>query len=96
MTHELTKRELRACRAFNRLLSDRTEGWAEAEACDRHYDGGEWSGPAWGDNWQEAHERCHQIIAERFEFPSAEYVMHLMHRYEDEEQYRWWKAITRH
>jgi hypothetical protein len=89
--NQLTKNDLHAVRAFHRLLSVHTEGWDEAEGCDRHYDGGEWSAPAWGRNWQEADEHCYRIIADRFDL-SPEYVMHLVLAYCDEEQHYFWKA----
>lgn len=92
MSIDLTTNEVQACRAFSRLLAVHTEGWLEAEGCDSHYDGGEWSGPAWADNWQEAEEHCYRLIADRFDLPSPEYVMHLTLASENEEQHRFWKA----
>lgn len=83
-THPLSPHELNACRALARLLAIHTEGWHEIEACDRHFDGGEWSGSAWADNWQSADEHCCQIIADRFGFPSAEYVQNLSYIYDNE------------
>lgn len=57
-----------AVRSFHRLYAIRTEGWDEAEGCDRHFDGGEWSGPAWAKNWEDEYKRTAQHIAERFGF----------------------------
>ena len=96
MAHELNHHELQACRAFHKLLAVRTEGWAEAEAADAKFDGGEWSGPAWGDHWQQAEEYCEEVIARRFGFPSAEYVMQMVNVYENEEQgrYFWSQFVT--
>jgi len=56
-------------RAYNRILAQRTEGWEEAEACDSQYDAGEWSGPAWGDNWQRVESEVAEYVAERFGVP---------------------------
>ena len=61
-----TRHMKRAIRAALRLLSITTEGWAEGEACDRHFDGGEWSGPAWSENWAVEEERVIELVALRF------------------------------
>lgn len=58
--------EFCAVRSFHRLYAIRTEGWHEGEMCDRHFDGGEWSGPAWAKNYEEEHMRTVKHIAERF------------------------------
>lgn len=84
----MNRHETQACRAFARLHDVHTEGWAEAEHADSHWDGGEWSGPAWGDNWQRADEHCCRLIADRFELPSAEFVSHLVANYWAEMEYR--------
>ena len=61
-----------AIRSIQKLLSITTEGWSEMEAADAHFDGGEWSGPAWGDNWQEEEERVIKVVAHHFGLsPSA-------------------------
>lgn len=57
---------LTAVRSYFRLFAIRTEGWDEAEGCDRHYDAGEWSGPAWAENWEEMERRTVRYTAERF------------------------------
>lgn len=88
MNHELSRHELRAVRAYERLLAIRTEGWNELEAADAKFDGGEWSGAAWGDQWQEMDERCLAEVAERFELPGAEYLMHCSWKYEGEQEQR--------
>jgi hypothetical protein len=94
MSHPLSREQLQACRAYERLLAARTEGWDEMEACDRHWDGGEWSGPAWGDNWQRAEEYCERVIAERFELGTGESVMQMMWCYWNEQEYYEIQAMT--
>ena len=93
MSIDLTKHEVAACRAVARLLTIHTEGWAEAEHADGHWDAGEWSGPAWADNWQQADEHCVKVVAERFGLEDA-YLQNCVHEYDCELQYRWWKATT--
>lgn len=61
-----------AVRSFFRLYAIRTKGWDEMEGCDRHYDGGEWSGPAWAKNWEDEYVRTAEHIAERFKIDLAE------------------------
>jgi len=56
-------------KAFNRVLAQRTEGWEEAEACDAQFDAGEWSGPAWGDVWQQVDQEVTEYVAARFNVP---------------------------
>lgn len=90
--HELSKSDLDACRAFYRLLDVHTEGWDKWWQADRHWDGGEWSDAAWSDNWQDAEEHCERVIAERFNLPSAGYVMNLIQVYDNEHCYREWLA----
>ena len=62
----ITHVEMQAIRAFDKLYLVSTEGWAEMEGCDAHWDGGEWSGPAWAENWENEHDRVMSIVAERF------------------------------
>lgn len=57
---------IRAARAFDRVLFNSTKRWDEAEACDAHWDGGEWSGPGWAQMWAEELERVTKLVAERF------------------------------
>ena len=85
---DLNQYDYQACRAFARLHCDYTEGWDELEAADAQFDGGEWSGSAWGDNWQRADEHCCRVIADRFELPSAEYVSLIVAHYYAEMEYR--------
>jgi hypothetical protein len=61
-----------AVRSFFRLYAIRTKGWDEMEGCDSHYDGGEWSGPAWAKNWEDEYVRTAEHIAERFNFDLTE------------------------
>lgn len=75
---DLNKHEIAACRAANKLLGITTEGWDEAEGCDRHYDGGEWSGPAWADNWQNEERRVTEVVAARFELDANYLAVCLM------------------
>lgn len=62
-----TKEERIIGRAYNRLLSQLTEDWDEQQACDRHFDGGEWSDAAWAANFEEAQEKAARAVGERFE-----------------------------
>ena len=86
MSLELSNYELSACRAFDRIYASKTEGWEEAEYADAHWDGGEWSGPAWADNWQRVEEECYAIVGERFGM-SAEYVCRISDM-KDEHEFR--------
>lgn len=61
-----TKHERMAGRAYNRVLSQLTEGWEQAWKADRHHDGGEWSDAAWDKNFDEASEKAAKIVGERF------------------------------
>jgi ferritin-like protein len=88
----LSQNEKAAVRAFTRLLDVRTEGWDEAESADRSYDAGEWSGPAWADNWQRVEHECHREIALRFDLFSPEHVSNLVDEMENEYQHRHWLA----
>ena len=65
----MSSRNVQAVRAFNKLLSITTEGWDEMEGCDRHYDGGEWSGPAWAKNWENEYDRVGKLVSGRFGIP---------------------------
>jgi len=40
-------------RTANKLYERMSAGMEEAQWADVQYDGGEWSGPAWGEIWQE-------------------------------------------
>jgi len=63
----MTNRERIATRACVRVFDNLTDGWERDEACDRHYDAGEWSGPAWAQNWEQAAAQACQLVSERFE-----------------------------
>lgn len=65
----LPRQQRTAARAYFRLLHQRTRGWDEMEGVDRHFDGGEWSGPAWADNWQREQRRTAEFVADRFDLP---------------------------
>ena len=56
----------KAARAYRRLLERRTQGWYDYQTMDAGFDAGEWSGPAWADNWQRACERTEADIAKAF------------------------------
>ena len=56
-----------AVRTCNRVLNISTEGWAEGELCDHHFDAGEWSGLAWDDIWQDEEARVIRLVARRFD-----------------------------
>ena len=63
---------LTAVRSYLRLFAIRTEGWWEAEGCDRQYDDGEWSGPAWAKNWEDAEHTTVDHVAERFDVDACD------------------------
>ena len=88
---DLTHHEVQACRAVARLVTVKTEGWAEAEHADAHWDAGEWSSSAWADNWQRADEEATKTVAERFGLEDHQ-LRHCIQEYDCELQYRWWKA----
>ncbi len=58
---------MRAIRAFDRVISNSTEGWNEVEAADAHWDAGEWSGPAWARAWEAEVIRVTDMVADRFQ-----------------------------
>jgi hypothetical protein len=55
-----------AVRAYNKVWGPLARSMSEAEECDAHFDGGEWSGPAWGRIWEEQEDRVRKLVAERF------------------------------
>ncbi len=63
----ITKLEMQAVRAFDRVFSESTKNWAYAEECDASYDAGEWSGPVWAKNWSDEFKRIVNIVADRFQ-----------------------------
>ena len=87
MSIDLTRHEVSACRAVEKLLGIHTAGWAQAEHADRSYDYGEWSGKPWADQWQAADEHCVKLVAERFGLED-EYLQNCVHEYDSEFQYR--------
>lgn len=52
-------------RIVQKLLAKRTAGWALAEHLDAGFDGGEWSGPAWGEQWEVAQDKAISDVAKR-------------------------------
>ena len=59
-------RERRAVDCFNRSWAPVAEKLAEAQECDAHFDGGEWSGPAHDSIWQKQHDQMLDTVAEAF------------------------------
>lgn len=55
-----------AVRAYTRLMTDWQHEAYQYEACDRHFDGGEWSGPAWGRLEEEVQKKYLALVANRF------------------------------
>ena len=51
-------------RAVCKLYDRRTEGWDEAEWADAQFDGGEWSGPVWGREFETEMGRTIQDVAD--------------------------------
>lgn len=62
----ITRLQYQAVRACEKLLAISTATWGEGEACDAHFDGGEWSGPAWAENWDTEIGRVANLVASRF------------------------------
>ncbi len=62
--HATLKIAIRTC---IRILNISTAGWNEIELCDRQVDAGEYSGPAWGDIWQDEEARVIRLVALRFD-----------------------------
>ena len=55
-----------AIRAYDRLVLSFYSEAEEFEECDRHFDGGEWSGPAWADVYDAARTRFAKLVCEKF------------------------------
>ncbi len=55
-----------AGKAFNRLMSDWQKLADEQESVDAHFDGGEWSGPAWGRMYDAREKSALNLVARRF------------------------------
>lgn len=62
----ITRLQYQAVRACEKLLAISTATWGQGEACDAHFDGGEWSGPAWANNWDTEIGRVANLVASRF------------------------------
>jgi len=90
MSTGMTKRQYAAVRAFERFIGISTDGWAEAEGADAHWDGGEWSGPAWTDNWENEHHRVAGIVAARFGMTVEDLLIYIECKENDEEN-RWYE-----
>jgi hypothetical protein len=58
-----------AVRAFTRLFTPIAQAQSMAEACDAHYDGGEWSGPAHDRIYNDLWNNCCYRTARRFRIP---------------------------
>lgn len=65
----LLKMAIRSC---IRVLRISTKGWAAAEEADSSYDAGEWSGPAWADNWQQEEDRVVKMVARLFDISHSQ------------------------
>ena len=59
-----------AARTAGRLYAQATERWDECEACDAHYDGGEWSRPGWDKARDSEYQRILKLTSRRFGFPA--------------------------
>jgi hypothetical protein len=66
METEMTKTQQQAVRAFNRVFTPIMRDMSMAEACDAHFDGGEWSGPAWAEMYDDERNRVLTLVAWRF------------------------------
>ena len=87
------KRLKQAGKAFNRLQGDFHSEAAEFEACDRSYDAGEWSGPAWGKIYEETEQRHANLVARAFGITPDE-VWYAAQDLEHGEEQRRWEAQT--
>lgn len=61
-----------AVRAFNRIIAPKFNSLEEAEQYDAHWDGGEWSGPAWANIYEDVWKDTLKLVAERFDITVAE------------------------
>lgn len=84
-----------AGKAFNRLQNDFHAASEEFEMCDRHYDAGEWSGPAWGRVYEETAQRHLKLVARAYHittndvWDSAQYLEHVEDQRRDEATIPW-------
>lgn len=66
----ITKHDMAALRALRRLMNIHFEGWDEHAACDRQFDGGEFSDAANARMADDKAEQLVKIVAERFGMPA--------------------------
>lgn len=62
----VSNHEKNAVKAYHRLLEIRTAGWDEAEHLDAKFDGGEYSGKGWSNEWSLVDEQTHSDVARQF------------------------------
>ena len=55
-----------AIKSFIRLYGEGYAELCEYEYCDRSYDAGEWSGPAWDKIYEDRCERIMKLVADKF------------------------------
>lgn len=61
-----------AVKAYIRLSNEFYEQAEQYEEADRHFDGGEWSGPAWAKLYEEKSEQLFNSVAEKFQVDVVE------------------------
>lgn len=90
----MTKHEMTAVRTVLRVLAIRTDGWDDAQRADAGFDGGEWSGPAWGRAYETAEREAIEYVAQRFDV--TEWALEqLMFKWEHYHELRWHDAMHR-
>lgn len=86
-SYELSQHALRACRAVNRLIADKTisdEQWNAETA----FDGGEWSAPALDDMHIEMEHDTIAYVAIRFGYMPSQ-LAHFVMYYDGEQENMW-------
>jgi hypothetical protein len=82
-----------AGKAFNRLQHDFHAASEEFEQCDRHFDAGEYSGPAWGRIYEETEQRHLNLVAFAYHITTDD-VWDVSQRLEHDEEARRFAATT--
>jgi hypothetical protein len=75
-----------AARVYRKLYALRIEGWSEGEHCDRQFDAGEWSGPAWGEAFEIMERKTIRDVAKKFDVRKKD-LRHIIARNESNAYY---------
>jgi hypothetical protein len=79
---------IQAIRAFNKVWGPKADALAVAAQADAGFDGGEFSGPAYGYITVRVFEETLAAVAERFGLTAAE-LDNAIQQYERDQQQRW-------